>query len=444
MTRNRTVVILFLLLLCAGSLSAGTLPSPGERALRAAERDAHPLRTTDPDGDLDDLRPLGRMVGDAKVLGLGEATHSSHEFFRLKHRVLRYLVEHEGFRTFALEAGWSSGLRLDAYVRTGRGDPRRIMREEFQDTYAWWNTREYLALVEWMRAYNVRHPDDPVRFMGDDFAYAGPELYDAVLRYAARHLPDLHPRLTALYRGLRPAAPAGTYMKAYLARPLAERRAMAVRAETALSLLARQPVPAGTTKDAHAWMVQHARALAQTARGYAFDFDDPDQLRASMGYRDRLMADNIAWWQARTGHKVLLSAHNSHVSYRTSDPRYPHMQGAFLRERLGEDYVSAAVTFGAGSFNATGPDGTARVHTVGAPPRHSTERFLDRVRPGDYLLDLRTSPPAARTWLHTPRPTRSIGTSYPERLHDIAPVASHDLLIHLHHVTPARLLAPPG
>ncbi len=81
------------------------------------------------------------------------------------------------------------------------------------------------------------------------------------------------------------------------------------------------------------------------------------------------------------------------------------MQGAFLRERLGEDYVSAAVTFGAGSFNATGPDGTARVHTVGAPPRHSTERFLDRVRPGDYLLDLRTSPPAARTWLHTPRPT---------------------------------------
>ncbi|NNJ06160.1 erythromycin esterase family protein [Streptomyces sp. PKU-MA01144] len=444
MTRNRSVPLLFLLLLlCAGALSSGTLPPPEERALRAAESGAHPLRTTGPDGDLADLRPLGRMVGDAKVVGLGEATHSSHEFFALKHRVLRYLVEHEGFRTFALETSWSSGLRLDAYVRTGEGDPRRIMREEFQDTYAWWNTEEYLALVEWMRAYNVRHPEDPLRFMGDDFAYAGPEQYDRVLRYAARYRPDLLPRLTALYRGMRPTTSAGAYMKAYLDRPLAERRALAERAEEALSLLARQPIPAGATKDAHAWAVQHARALAQTARGYAFDFDDAEQLRASMGYRDRLMADNVAWWQERTGHKVLLSAHNSHISYQTSDPRYPRMQGAFLRERLGARYVSAAVTFGAGSFNATGPDGTARVHTVGAPPRGSTERFLNRVRPCDYLMDLRTTPAAARTWLNTPRPTLNIGTSYPERPHEVAPTASHDLLFHLHHVTPAHLLAPP-
>ncbi|MFF9869506.1 erythromycin esterase family protein [Streptomyces sp. NPDC013953] len=105
--------------------------------------------------------------------------------------------------------------------------------------------------------------------------------------------------------------------------------------------------------------------------------------------------------------------------------------------------MSVAVTFGSGSFNATGRDGTARVHTVGAPPPDSTERFLERVRPGDYLMDLRSSPAAARAWLNTPRPTRTIGTSYPERPHRVAPTASHDLLFHLHHVTPARLLAPP-
>ncbi|MFJ7345013.1 erythromycin esterase family protein [Streptomyces sp. NPDC101110] len=43
------------------------------------------------------------------------------------------------------------------------------------------------------------------------------------------------------------------------------------------------------------------------------------------------------------------------------------MQGAFLRDRLGEDYVSVATTFGEGSFNATDPDGTTRVHTLGGP-----------------------------------------------------------------------------
>ena len=55
-------------------------------------RDAHALRSTEPYGDLRDLRPLGAMVADAAVVGLGEATHSSREFFTMKHRVFRYLV----------------------------------------------------------------------------------------------------------------------------------------------------------------------------------------------------------------------------------------------------------------------------------------------------------------------------------------------------------------
>ncbi|MFJ7345014.1 erythromycin esterase family protein [Streptomyces sp. NPDC101110] len=80
----------------------------------------------------------------------------------------------------------------------------------------------------------------------------------------------------------------------------------------------------------------------------------------------------------------------------------------------------------------------------GVPSPNSTERFLNKVRPGDFFLDLRTSPAPARTWLDTPRPTRSIGTSYPERPHRIAPAASHDVLFHLRHVVPARLLSPPG
>ncbi|EST38542.1 hypothetical protein N566_06840 [Streptomycetaceae bacterium MP113-05] len=137
--------MLVLLLLSMGALAPAALPPPEQRALLAVERSAHPLRTTDPYGDLDDLRPFGRIVGNAQVVGMGEATHSSHEFFTMKHRVMRYLVENKGFRTFALEASWSSGLRLDEYLLTGEGDLRKIMREEFQGAYAWWNTEEYLV-----------------------------------------------------------------------------------------------------------------------------------------------------------------------------------------------------------------------------------------------------------------------------------------------------------
>jgi hypothetical protein len=64
------------------------------------------------------------MIGDASVVGLGEATHGSHDFFALKHRVFRHLVEEKGFCPFALEAPWSTGLLLDddvVHARPTRG-----------------------------------------------------------------------------------------------------------------------------------------------------------------------------------------------------------------------------------------------------------------------------------------------------------------------------------
>jgi erythromycin esterase len=177
MTWLRTGPLLTLLVTLGIAVPAGT-PAPAavpatpraSAVVAALDRAAHPLRTVEPDGDSGDLRALDRTIGGATVVGLGEATHSSHDFFALKHRVFRRLVEEQGFRTFALEAPWSTGLRLDDYVLRGEGDPRQIMRDEFQRDYLWWNNTDHLRLLEWMRAYNVRHSDDPVRFMGDDIA----------------------------------------------------------------------------------------------------------------------------------------------------------------------------------------------------------------------------------------------------------------------------------
>ncbi|MFG2982242.1 erythromycin esterase family protein [Streptomyces sp. NPDC048258] len=435
---------LAVLLLSLGAVVAAAPPSSARSPVPALERDAHPLRSTDPQGNLDDLRPVGRMVKDARVVGLGEATHSSHEFLTMKHRVFRYLVEEKGFRSFALEGSWSTGLRLNDYVLRGEGDPERIMREEFQSSYIFWNSAEYLNLLRWMRGYNLQHPHDPVQFMGDDFGYAGPELYDKVTGYVAQAHPALLPRLTELYRGLRPATTPDAHMKEYPGRPLAERKEIADRTGRALELITQQGPGAEGDAEAYAWAVQHATAIDQTARGYAFDFDDPQQGAQAMDYRDAIMADNVDWWQRRTGNKVVLAAHNGHVALRTHDPKhYPKVQGSYLRDKLGKNYVSIGSTFDEGSFNAVGDDGQLRAFTVGPAKPGSNEYTLDRVRHRDYVVDLRTAPPAARTWLATPRTTRSIGGAYPGPSGPetrIALARSHDIIIHLHRVGAARLL----
>ncbi|MEV6671594.1 erythromycin esterase family protein [Streptomyces sp. NPDC051162] len=418
---------------------AGAYSGPAD-PVSALTRAARPLRTTDPTGDLRDLRPLGAMVGDATVVGLGEATHGSHEFFANKHRVFRYLVEEKGFTTFALEANWSAGVRLDDYVVHGRGDARQIMAEEFQNAYRMWNNREYLDLIEWMRAYNTTHAKK-LRFMGDDSAYAGPGLFDKVTGYVRAHRPALLSRFTELYRAQRPAPGTSTdsYMNAYLKRPLSERRAMTESAREALGLLSRQR-PAGGGEE-FMWAVQHARAISQVAEMYTFDLNDPKSVADCMRFRDATMAANTAWWQEHTGRKILLSAHNAHVTYVTDDPaQYPRVQGAFLRDRLGDRYVNVRLTFNEGSFLAMRDGESPRVADVGPAAPGSNEHTLDKVPYRDYVLDMRTAPAAARKWLAVARPTRNIGTDYPTPDYLTALGKGYDILIHLHRIRAADLL----
>lgn len=424
-----------------GTLGLGALVAPQAAQAKpgpadpvpAIERAAHPLRSTDPGGSTKDLRPMGRMVGGASVVGLGEATHGSHEFFTMKDRVFRYLVEEKGFRTFAQEVSWTTGLRFDAYVRGGEGDVRELVHKELAKTP--WDTQEYVELLTWMRAYNDKHPHRQVRFMGNDLNYPeiGAELFEGVEDYVRAHEPELLPRITELYAPIRRLADGDTYM----GRPLEERKKLAGKAREALNLL--KGLQPASPERTFILALQHARSLSQTATIYAFALDTPEGSKESMLYRDRLMADNTAWWQRHTGDKVLLSAHNAHISYETYDPRYPKMQGAFLRDRLGERYVSLGFTFDQGAFMAQGPDnGAWKSVTVGSATRGMNEHTLDKVRHDDYFVDMRSLPGSTRAWLSKARVTRSIGSGWPDGPYKIRLAPSHDILIHLHRVTAAH------
>ncbi|PZG51943.1 erythromycin esterase [Spongiactinospora gelatinilytica] len=412
--------------------------SPQYCVMTALRRSAYPLRTTEPYADRSDLEPLGKLVADACVVGLGQATHNSHEFFTMKHRIFRYLVEKLGFTTFALEANWSAGLRLNDYVLHGKGDPRQIMDEEFQGSYVFWNTLEHLDLIEWMRAHNERH-ERKVQFMGADIGHAGEELYDRVLTLAMRHAPRLGRELAPLYRQLRPEPGAGAWPGHYLAKPLEERRWLVFLARRALALLRRHPWPDACS---HAWAVRHAKVIAQTWTLYAHDLDDPAQLAQGLLHRDMAMAENTVWWRLRTGHRMLLSAHNAHVAYESFDPEhYPRVLGAFLRQYLGQRYVNVGFTFHRGSFNAWNEANNMTSFTVGPAASHSNEHTLDQIDDDDHLLDLRTVPARARAWLQVPRPTGVVGTVYPVAAPLIRLAHSYDMLIHLRRITAAHLLA---
>jgi erythromycin esterase len=123
---------------------------------------AHRLTTLDPRAPLTDLLPLADIVRDAKVVALGASTRQAHELSAVSHRILRLLVEELGFRSLAMEGDDPARLGLDEYISTGAGDPRALLA----DSRSFWQTEETLDVIRWMRSYNRRHPNDPVRFAG--------------------------------------------------------------------------------------------------------------------------------------------------------------------------------------------------------------------------------------------------------------------------------------
>jgi hypothetical protein len=115
-------------------LTALALTATGEgrrRTVRAPETglEIHPLAGYDPTLAItSDLEPFRALVGDARVVALGESWHTSGGFYLMKHRLFRFLVEEMGFRAFAIESNWDAVEQMNAYVRTCTGSAEDAIR----------------------------------------------------------------------------------------------------------------------------------------------------------------------------------------------------------------------------------------------------------------------------------------------------------------------------
>jgi erythromycin esterase len=84
----------------------------------------YPLITYEPGSTSnEDLKILIKLIGNSKVVALGETTHGPSEIFKMKHRIIKYLSENAGFNIFSIEANMPESYKLNDYVLEGRGNP---------------------------------------------------------------------------------------------------------------------------------------------------------------------------------------------------------------------------------------------------------------------------------------------------------------------------------
>lgn len=392
------------------------------------------LVSTAPIADDADLARFMEMVGAARVIGAGEGTHGTREFFELKHRLFRSLVlRRAGISAFAIEASMPDAVDLDRYVRDGVGDPARALSH----LYFWtWRTQEVLDLVKWLREYNATVPTDQrVGFYGIDMQYPGGAVR-RVLDWIPTSLSSVRDSLASAYGCLMPFVndEAGEFARNINNETQATRDRCLAGARAAADLITARAAELRAATSADAFEL-HAR-LAVTVVQWA-------TRAAGLGgiqYRDFALAENARWLLRRVPGRVYLWAHNAHIS------RASGTMGRSLRDSLGANYVNFGFMFDSGSFNARpSASDPPMALTTGRAREDSYEAYLRQFKTVFYF-DVRAADTyESRLFMLKPKGMREIGAVYfadvpSSYIRPVTLADEYDLIFFVPVSSPTRLL----
>jgi erythromycin esterase len=127
---------------------------------------------------------IPQKFADAKIFGFGETTHQGKEFFDIKAKFFKYLVENQGVKVFIMEDSYNSEAGINEWISGGKGDAKTITKNF---NIGFWYCEEVVNLLEWMRSYNLNKPkDEQIRFYGMDIQVVkniNKEIRDLVINY---------------------------------------------------------------------------------------------------------------------------------------------------------------------------------------------------------------------------------------------------------------------
>jgi len=340
-----------------------------------------------PLGTPGDFDPVLDRARSARVVMLGEASHGTHEYYRLREQLTRRLIAEAGFSFVAVEGDWPDCARVDDSVRFHPGGPADPLSalERFERWPTWmWSNAEVVRFCRWLRAWNVEQPA-PLRagFHGLD-VYSLWESMQAIFDYLGEEDPQA---LEAAQEAYRCFEPYGGDPQEY---GRASRFVPGRCEDEVVRLLTRTRERAARDGAGRFSAWQNAEVVAGAERYYRAMMGGGPQ---SWNIRDTHMADTLDRLMAQYGPqaKGIVWAHNSHIG----DSRATDMTesgllnlGRLGRERYGDTDV-LLVGFGSyqGEVVAANHWG-ATPQVLPVPPARpgSVERQLHESLPDRALL----------------------------------------------------------
>jgi protein-L-isoaspartate(D-aspartate) O-methyltransferase len=360
------------------------------------------------------LEPLLRRIGDSRIVLLGEATHGTSEFYRMRERISRELIEKKGFSFIAIEGDWPDAARIDHYVRHAQYPPSEWTA--FARFPMWmWRNREVRDFVDWLRVRNAGVE------VGERVAFHGLDLYSLYnsIRSVLNYLDDIDPRTAQVarlrYGCLTPwQADPATYGQATLtgAYETCEREVVSMLTD----LMQKRRAYAEHDGERFLDAVQNARLIANAEVYYRTMYYGS---RSSWNLRDSHMFETLKELLNfhGAGSRGIVWAHNSHVGDAAATEmslRGEYNIGHLCRQEFGK----AAYLVGFGTHSGTVAaasnwDEPMEVKTVRPSLAGSYERLCHEAGNACFMLPLRDrAAPDVIEGLMKPQLERAIGVIY--------------------------------
>lgn len=374
-------------------------------------------------GSPSDFDPLLEMIEDARFVLIGEASHGTHEFYRIRAEITKRLIRERGFSAVAVEADWPDAYRVNRFVRGRSTDPDAAdALGGFRRFPQWmWRNADVLDFVGWLRAHNDAQAEetDRVGFYGLDL-YSMHASAAAVLEYLDIVDPAAARRARVRYgcfdRFGEDPQEYGYATEHGLSRSCENEvveQLIELRRSAGEYALRQDHVSA----DAAFFAEQNARLVRNAERYYRAMFRGRD---LSWNVRDSHMAETLGLLSAfiesqGSSGRTVVWAHNSHLG----DARATEVAargelnlGQLVRSQMDADAVLVGFTTYTGSVTAaTHWGGKAERKRVRPALADSYEAVMHDVQLSRFFLNLRDDE-RAREALSTPRLERAIGVIY--------------------------------
>ncbi len=315
-----------------------------------------------------------KIADETRIIGLGEGTHGTSEYFRMKTRLIKYLVQNKGYTVIGFEAFLLECEAINQYILTGEGDPKQALK----GLMFWcWNTKEVLELIEWLKTYN-QTAKKKVKFVGIDGQFslsALPTLKKITQEIDENLLKEISPYFATFEKfnqGFTYKPYNEIYKDSIDLAIIETKKLNEVLAAKENSLFQKED------REKVFRLLESAKILYQQMM-CTKDFSNS---------RDVYYAENTSWFidKKYPNEKIVLWVHNWHIARNEENRK---SMGFYLSEKYKDKYIPVGFASKEGTYTARGDKGIKQDNPAFKAENNSIENYLSQLNVPVQMLDLR-------------------------------------------------------